>query len=122
VESLDTASLSFFMTHDSQTELLVFLLFCDMCSHADHAITSSQRVPSIEWGKTCREKEKEGLLRKLVNLQELERARISRELHDQCGQDLVALQLNMGYLKSFFPKSLSENPCTFKCDVIACKV
>jgi signal transduction histidine kinase len=68
------------------------------------------------------EKEKEGLLRKLVNLQELERARISRELHDQCGQDLVALQLNMGYLKSFLPKSLSENPCTFKCDVIACKV
>lgn len=50
------------------------------------------------------EKEKEGLLRKLVDLQELERSRISRELHDQCGQDLVALQLNMGYLKSFLSK------------------
>lgn len=50
------------------------------------------------------EKEKEGLLRKLVNLQELERKRISRELHDQCGQDLVALQLNLEYLKSLVSK------------------
>ena len=51
VWNLSTQPLSFFMTHDSQTELLVFLLFCDMCSHADHAITSSQRVPSI--GTRC---------------------------------------------------------------------
>jgi len=50
------------------------------------------------------EQEKEGLLRKLVDLQEFERQRISRELHDQCGQDLVALQLNLEYLKSLFTK------------------
>jgi signal transduction histidine kinase len=50
------------------------------------------------------EQEKEGLLRKLVDLQEFERQRISRELHDQCGQDLVALQLNLEYLKSIFSK------------------
>lgn len=34
-----------------------------------------------------------GLLRRLVNVQEEERRRISRELHDQCGQDLTALHL-----------------------------
>lgn len=46
------------------------------------------------------EREREELLRRIVRLQEEERLRISRELHDQCGQDLVALQLNLEYLKS----------------------
>jgi signal transduction histidine kinase len=46
------------------------------------------------------ESEREDLLRRIVHLQEQERQRISRELHDQCGQDLVALQLNLEYLKS----------------------
>ncbi|MBU6172617.1 MAG: sensor histidine kinase [Planctomycetes bacterium] len=41
------------------------------------------------------EEETVALLRRSVHLQEDERLRISRELHDQCGQDLVALQLGI---------------------------
>lgn len=39
------------------------------------------------------------LLRRLVNVQEEERRRISRELHDQCGQELTALNLGLKYLE-----------------------
>ena len=39
------------------------------------------------------------LLRRLVNAQEDERRRISRELHDQCGQDLTALRLELKLLQ-----------------------
>ncbi len=39
------------------------------------------------------------LLRRLVNVQEEERRRISRELHDQCGQDLTALHLGLKCLE-----------------------
>ncbi len=35
------------------------------------------------------------LLRRFVSVQEEERRRISRELHDQCGQDITALQLGL---------------------------
>jgi len=35
------------------------------------------------------------LLRRLVGIQEEERRRISRELHDQCGQELTALNLGL---------------------------
>lgn len=41
------------------------------------------------------ENEKVALLRRVVSLQEEEKLRISRELHDQCGQDLVALQIGI---------------------------
>lgn len=39
------------------------------------------------------------LLQRLVNAQEDERRRISRELHDQCGQDLTALRLELKLLE-----------------------
>ncbi len=39
------------------------------------------------------------LLRRLVSAQEDERRRISRELHDQCGQDLTALRLELKLLE-----------------------
>ncbi|WP_397569100.1 DUF4118 domain-containing protein [Schlesneria sp. T3-172] len=35
------------------------------------------------------------LLRRMVTIQEVERRRISRELHDQCGQDLTALDIGL---------------------------
>ena len=35
------------------------------------------------------------LLRRMVSIQEVERRRISRELHDQCGQDLTALDIGL---------------------------
>lgn len=39
------------------------------------------------------------LLRRLVCVQEEERRRISRELHDQCGQDLTAMRLGLKFLE-----------------------
>ena len=39
------------------------------------------------------------LLRRLVSIQEEERRRISRELHDQCGQDLTAMRLGLKFLE-----------------------
>lgn len=47
-----------------------------------------------------------GLLRKLVQAQEEERRRISRELHDQCGQDLTALRLALKLIED----SLANEP------------
>ena len=41
------------------------------------------------------EEERITLLRRFVSLQEEERHHISRELHDQCGQEIIALQLGM---------------------------
>lgn len=40
------------------------------------------------------------LMRRLVSVQEEERRRISRELHDQCGQDLTAMRLGLKLLES----------------------
>ena len=41
------------------------------------------------------EEERISLLRRFVSLQEEERRHISRELHDHCGQEIIALQLGM---------------------------
>ena len=41
------------------------------------------------------EEERITLLRRFVRLQEEERRHISQELHDQCGQEIIALQLGM---------------------------
>ncbi len=41
------------------------------------------------------EEERSTLLRRFVHLQEEERRHISQELHDQCGQEIIALQLGM---------------------------
>jgi two-component system CheB/CheR fusion protein len=46
------------------------------------------------------EKEHEKLLRRLADAQESERARISRELHDQLGQELTALKLGLRLVKN----------------------
>jgi len=46
------------------------------------------------------EKEHKKLLRRLADAQENERARISRELHDQLGQELTALKLGLRLVKN----------------------
>jgi PAS domain S-box-containing protein len=40
-----------------------------------------------------------GLLRRVVEAQEIERRRIAQDLHDNLGQQLTALRLNLGFLK-----------------------
>ncbi|MDB5390180.1 MAG: nreB [Planctomycetaceae bacterium] len=47
------------------------------------------------------------LLRRIVSVQEDERRRISRELHDQCGQDLTALHLELKMLENALKQGLS---------------
>lgn len=46
------------------------------------------------------------LLRRIVHVQEEERRRISRELHDQCGQDLTALHLEVKMLENALRQGL----------------
>lgn len=41
------------------------------------------------------DRKRDALLRRIVDLQEEERRRLARELHDQCGQDIIALQLSL---------------------------
>ena len=59
--------------------------------------------------QTLRESERryQALARKLVTAQEEERRRVARELHDQLGQYLTALQLGLKSLEN----ALSDHPC-----------
>jgi len=46
--------------------------------------------------------------RQLLQVQETERRGLSRELHDQVGQEMAALNLNLTILRSLLPADLSE--------------
>lgn len=50
------------------------------------------------------------LLQRLVSAQEDERRRISRELHDQCGQDLTALRLELKLLEESLQGQVDTAP------------
>lgn len=50
------------------------------------------------------------VLRQLVEVQEQERRRISRELHDQMGQDLAALKVVLGMLKAKTENTAENQP------------
>jgi signal transduction histidine kinase len=56
------------------------------------------------------ERERQQLLARLVTIQEEERRRISRELHDQLGQDLHALMLGLKSLETCGPPHQSVAP------------
>jgi signal transduction histidine kinase len=59
-------------------------------------LNKKQMDLELEIQRRCSvEEERSTLLRRFVNLQEEERLHISQELHDQCGQEIIALQLSM---------------------------
>jgi signal transduction histidine kinase len=51
---------------------------------------------------------REALRRQLIHAQEEERRRIARELHDQMGQDLTALNLGLKSLRECVPKKFQQ--------------
>lgn len=64
------------------------------------ASLNNQKALEIESKIRARaQKENVFLLRRFVSVEEDLRSRISRELHDQCGQDVTALQLGLKFLK-----------------------
>jgi len=54
------------------------------------------------------DKELRTLSARLQEVEEAERKRLSRELHDQVGQNLTALNINLNILKSQMPAEVSE--------------
>jgi PAS domain S-box-containing protein len=54
------------------------------------------------------ERDRKNLLQRLVNAQEEERQRISLELHDQMGQEIIALILGLNSLESVLPTEARE--------------
>ena len=48
------------------------------------------------------------MARRVVQAQEVERARIARELHDESGQSLTSLKISLDLIRSALPESLSD--------------
>lgn len=76
-----------------------------LANQAALAITNAQLFSEVHKG---RERSRQ-LAQQLVIVQEQERQHVSRELHDQAGQILVALQITLGLLQAELPAEL-ESP------------
>jgi signal transduction histidine kinase len=48
------------------------------------------------------------LIRQLAHVREDERRRLAQELHDRVGQNLTALDLNLGFIRGALPREVSE--------------
>ncbi|HSM55938.1 MAG TPA: cache domain-containing protein [Candidatus Sulfomarinibacteraceae bacterium] len=71
------------------------------------AATALQNASLFEEVRSSRE-QLQNLTQQLVTAQENERKRLSQELHDDAGQMLTALQLNLGMIRSRIPQELSD--------------
>jgi two-component system sensor histidine kinase UhpB len=67
----------------------------------------------MEWLRAAHDQQTM-LSRKVLLAQEEERARISRELHDELGQQLTALRLEMGWLQRHNPPGSSEHSGAYR--------
>jgi signal transduction histidine kinase len=68
------------------------------------AAQQAERVASI----AAREQALAVTARRVLQIEELERRRVSRELHDDAGQSLVVIRLQMELLEQALPPNLSE--------------
>jgi len=81
----------------------------------------TSRLAALEQVKTellQRENLREQYLRHIVETQEDERARISRELHDQTAQSLTALSINLAALRNHLPASDTVDTLTKRLQVL----
>ncbi|MFW5940324.1 MAG: cache domain-containing protein [Chloroflexota bacterium] len=74
---------------------------------AAQAVTALQNASLFEEIRSSRE-QLQNLTQQLVTAQENERKRLSQELHDDAGQMLTALQLNLGMIRSRIPEQLAD--------------
>jgi signal transduction histidine kinase len=77
------------------------VLFLEERRKAEKERVQAERLRALEAAEELRGK----LLNHTIQAQEDERARISRELHDEVAQVLTALSLDLGTLKTLLPKN-----------------
>jgi len=86
------------------TEIVaVFEFFLDRDMRPSDSLTTFLSSAAMQLGSFVERTRAEEALRRLsaslLRTQDAERRRLARELHDSAGQDLVALQINLGFLK-----------------------
>lgn len=82
---------------------LIWLLFLTVAIGCALAIVSTNRILSLYSQLVLARRESQNLSARLLDAQEEERHRISRELHDEIGQSLSALRLGLGNLAPLLP-------------------
>lgn len=88
--------------------LLAGLVITVLLTGIIYAVTTSRsraRAIAAQMTQDLRQKtsQLQALSRQLVDTQETERRQLSRELHDQVGQNLTALAINLDIMKSILP-------------------
>lgn len=82
------------------SSVLVFGIFYSLSRSRSQALTLAEAMTADLRQST---EQLQAMSRRLVDLQESERRRFSRELHDQVGQNLTALSINLDILKLQLP-------------------